>query len=203
MPSNPEYPYSLGLNITAWVLQLPACLYFLYDTVAGLPLVETTFEYGNVFLVSIMGIGILINIFINLSTIASDIAEIVKIARKRMPLALYLKYTSRKTIIYAIYVVTGLVFGSRVLIVVGGIMSITSFMQLIHGVQIGIRMRKDGVPMTAEYELILNPASADHLEAGYGEPEQPPAYEAELSTSSEDNPYANSLPPKGNCYSKP
>ncbi|KAI0454883.1 hypothetical protein F5B21DRAFT_503908 [Xylaria acuta] len=108
-------------------------------------------------------------IFFTLSTIVSDIVEIVKIVRRRMPLALYIDFASQKTLLYAIYLLSGLVFASPILTIVGGIMSITSFIQLLHGVRIGGKMRKQGIAMTDEYELVLSPAGADHLEAGYNE----------------------------------
>ncbi|KAI0861097.1 hypothetical protein F4860DRAFT_514166 [Xylaria cubensis] len=189
MPYNPDYPYSLGLNIVVWTLQLPTCSFFLFHLVVNLPLL-TPFIFGN----GLAGICISATIFATLSTIVSDIIEIVKIARKRMPLALYIKYAFKKTTFYPLHLLAGLVYGARVWIIVGGIMSLTSFIQLVHGVTIGVRMRKDGIAMTKEYELILNPTDADHLEAGYNK--------AELSASSNDTAFAKSSPPMESFDSK-
>ncbi|KAI0187075.1 hypothetical protein EV127DRAFT_437280 [Xylaria flabelliformis] len=193
MPYNPDYPYSLGLNIIVWTLQLPTCSFFLYYLVVNLPLL-TPFIFGNGLAGLVLGICISATIFATLSTIVSDIIEIVKIARKRMPLALYIKYASKKTGFYALHLLAGLVYGARVWIIVGGIMSLTSFIQLVHGVTIGTRMRKDGIAMTQEYELILNPTDADHLEAGYNE--------AELSASSNNIAFVKSPPPMESFDSK-
>ncbi|KAI1739207.1 hypothetical protein F4680DRAFT_423158 [Xylaria scruposa] len=191
MPYNPDYPYSLGLNITVWALQLPACSFFLFYMVMTLPiLMPFVLGYGLAGLV--LGICLLATIFATLSTIVSVVVEIVKIARKRMPLALYIKSASKKTIFYVLHLLPGLVYGARVWIAVGSIMCITSFIQLLHGVKIGGRMRKDGIALTKEYELVLDPASAD-LEAG----------SIELSASSDNIAFTKSPLPTESRYSKP
>ncbi|KAI0545808.1 hypothetical protein F4679DRAFT_559865 [Xylaria curta] len=193
MSSNPDYPYSLGLNIAVWALQISACLFFLFDMAMTLPLLMV-FILGFGLVGLILGICILVTIFATISTIVADIVEIVKIVRKRMPLALYIKYASRKTIFYVLYLLAGLFYGSRVWIFVGGIMCITSFIQLLHGVTIGRRMREDGIALTKEYELILNPTNAD-LEAGHDV--------AELSESPDNTAFAKSPSPTESHYSKP
>ncbi|KAI0474795.1 hypothetical protein F4859DRAFT_514642 [Xylaria cf. heliscus] len=197
MPPNPGPPYSLALNITAWVLQLPVCLVFLFDLVVKLSVICTALANGSILFrpyVIISIICILSSVGFTLSTIVSEIVEIVKIARRRMPLAQYLDFVAWKTVLYAAYLLVGLVIRWPLLIITGGIMSITSIVQLWHGVWVGDRMRKAGIAMTDEYELLLDPADTEHLETGYGE--------LELSTTYNDGAYANSpLPPKENGHS--
>lgn len=67
-------------------------------------------------------ISIVSTIVFTLVTVIADIVEIVKIARKRMPLALYIDFTAKKTGFYAVYVPVGLIFGKRIMIVMGGVM---------------------------------------------------------------------------------
>ncbi|KAI0443210.1 hypothetical protein F4803DRAFT_550311 [Xylaria telfairii] len=216
MPSNPGHPYSLGLNITVWAIQLPMCLFFLSDLAVRLSLVDMA-GHSSSLVKCYATLSIILTIVFTLATIIADIVEILKITRKRMPLALYVDFAAKKTVFHAVYVLVGLIFGPRITIIMGGIMSTitprqdkgvpvrfyrmirrspcwygaTSLIQLYHGAWIGNKMRKDGVAMTNEYELILNPADT----AGYDE--------ASRRTSYEDGAYENSPPPKENRHSKP
>ncbi|KAI8626672.1 hypothetical protein F5Y19DRAFT_217785 [Xylariaceae sp. FL1651] len=172
MPGKHNYPYKKGVDITAWVLQIIVCLilvgfysYFLAVVAAE----EDSYDYSDVVndtIKTVTGVSIAIAAL----TIVFDIVEIILIARKNMPPALYLTSACLKSLIWLIIFILELVSLSILGIILSAIVLVTSLVQLGFGARIVHKKRK-GTLTGGNYVPALNPAVTGHVETGYGVPQ--------------------------------
>ncbi|KAI1501181.1 hypothetical protein F5X99DRAFT_210855 [Biscogniauxia marginata] len=174
-----DYPYKKGVNVTAWVLQIIVCLILLGASAWLLSLISSD-DYDYVlgeydgFFTAAAGLQIALTGL----TIVFDIVEIVLIARKSMPPALYLSSACIKTAVWGIIFILNLIAVSILSIILCGILLATSLLQLVYGARLVHRKRK-GTLTSGNYAPAPNPAldgNTGNVEAGYssayGQPQQ-------------------------------
>ncbi|XXH05552.1 hypothetical protein Hte_011983 [Hypoxylon texense] len=182
-----DYPYKKGVNITAWVLQFLVCIILLAASAWLLWLVDQSDyadslnQYEGLFTAAAG-----LQIAITLLNIIFNIVEIVLIARKSMPPALYLSFACIKTAIWGIIFILNLISLSVISIILSLILLATSLMQLIYGAILVHRKRK-GTLRGGSYAPAANPQGS--LEAGgYGGAPQPGYYYPPPNASTEYKP---------------
>ncbi|KAI3324766.1 hypothetical protein HD806DRAFT_54635 [Xylariaceae sp. AK1471] len=207
MPGKHIYPYRKGVDITAWVLQILVCL-IQVGVAAALLAVVDDYEGGFDGVRGAINTSAGVSIGISALTIVIDIVEIVLIARKNMPPALYLSFACIKTLIWLIIFVLDLITLAIVGIILSAIVVITSVVQLAFGARIVHKKRK-GTLTGGKYVPTLNPAATGHVETGYGVPPQPQAYGvpqaygAPQQPQAYNDPYTTSTTPVSSEYYSP
>lgn len=182
-----DYPYKKGVNITAWVLQFLVCIILLGASAWLLWLAgENDYELGGYSGLFVAAAGL--QIAITGLNIVFNIVEIVLIAKKRMPPALYLTSACIKTTIWAIIFILNLVSLSVISIILTLVLLATSLLQLIYGAILVHRKRK-GTLTGGSYVPAHNPAHnpEGHAEAAYAAP-QPGYYYPPPDASTEYKP---------------
>ncbi|KAI1409015.1 hypothetical protein F5Y13DRAFT_98328 [Hypoxylon sp. FL1857] len=187
-----DYPYKKGVNITAWVLQFLVCIILLAASAWLLWLVnsEDVLEsYSGLFTVAAG-----LQIAIVLVNIIMNILEIILIAKKRMPVELFLSSACIKTAVWGIIFILDVVTLSVISIILTLVLTATSLLQLIHGAILVHRKRR-GTLRGGKYAPTENP-SAGLMEAQYGAP-QAGYYNPGVSTEYKSpSPVASPAPPQ-------
>ncbi|KAI1465467.1 uncharacterized protein F4812DRAFT_124647 [Daldinia caldariorum] len=156
-----DYPYKKSINLTAWILQFLVCFVLLgasawllwladqhdYDDVLG--------EYHGLFTA---GAGL--QIAIAGSNIVMNIIEIVLIAKKQMPPALFLTSACTKTAVWGVIFILNLISVSILAVILAIILLATSLLQLIHAAIIVHRKRR-GTLRGGNYTPALNPSGLE------------------------------------------
>ncbi|KAI1809922.1 hypothetical protein GGS20DRAFT_569873 [Poronia punctata] len=202
MPGKMNYPYRKGVDIPAWVLQFIACLILIGISAAALVVVEHVDEtllnddfdsdYDSSFddwdsnyrrlgkrdtvddVQTLLRTAAGISIAIGLITIILNIVEIVLIARKRMPPALYLSSVCIKSAIWLAVFIVEAIPGSIGGIIISIVVVITCFIQLGFGASIVHKKRK-GAFSGGSYQPAVNPSQPD-TEAASATHSQPQPY---------------------------
>ncbi|KAI0149809.1 hypothetical protein F4776DRAFT_659706 [Hypoxylon sp. NC0597] len=160
-----DYPYKKGINITAWVLQFLVCIILLAASAWLLWLVNSEDlldRYSSLFTAAAG-----LQIAIVLVNIIMNIIEIVLIAKKRMPVELYLSSACLKTTVWGIIFILDIVTLSIISIILTLVLTATSLLQLIHGAML-VHRKRTGTLRGGNYAPTANPGLA---EAQYGAPQ--------------------------------
>ncbi|KAI1258448.1 hypothetical protein F5Y18DRAFT_346613 [Xylariaceae sp. FL1019] len=169
-------PYKKGVDITAWVLQFLVCIILLAISIIALVAVKSVDDGTEVYDVAATAAGVSIAIIV--VCIIINIVEIVFIAKKKMPPALYLSLACIKFVIWLIVFIVEILGVALLGIILALICVVTSGVQLGFGAKFVHVWRKE---KRGEYSQAFNPG---HVETGnyippqnnYGVPQQPTGY---------------------------
>ncbi|KAI0882111.1 uncharacterized protein GGS22DRAFT_170247 [Annulohypoxylon maeteangense] len=152
-----NYPYKKSVTVTVWVIQFIVCLILLAASSWIIWLIASNnrpknFREWRGFFTAAAGlqIGIVsVNIIMN-------IVEIVLIAKKRMPPALFLTNACLKSAIWGILFILNVLSVSLIAIVLTLILFLTSMVQLVHAAII-VHRKRHGFYEGGEYSRASNP----------------------------------------------
>ncbi|KAI1459590.1 hypothetical protein F4805DRAFT_455756 [Annulohypoxylon moriforme] len=152
-----NYPYKKSVNITVWFIQFLVCLILLAASAWILYLISSNnrpknfTQWRGIFTAAAgLQIGIVtVNIVMN-------IVEIVLIAKKRMPPALFLSNACLKSAVWGILFILNTISLSLIAVVLTLILFLTSMIQLVHAAIIVHRKRR-GIYAGGQYSRASNP----------------------------------------------
>ncbi|KAI1804704.1 hypothetical protein F4811DRAFT_518797 [Daldinia bambusicola] len=153
-----DYPYKKSINLTAWILQFLVCIVLLAASAWLLWLVDQD-EYDDVLgqYHGLLTASAGLQIAITGANIVMNIIEIVLIAKKRMPPALFLANACTKTFVWGIIFILNVISVSVLAVILTIILLATSILQLIHAAIIVHRKRR-GTLRGGNYAPAMNPS---------------------------------------------
>ncbi|KAI1205425.1 uncharacterized protein F4807DRAFT_284877 [Annulohypoxylon truncatum] len=137
-----NYPYKKSVNVTVWIIQFLVCLILLAASGWIIWLVASNqhpqkFREWRGILVGAAGLQI------GLATvnIVMNIVEIILIAKKRMPPALFLTHTCFKSLVWGILFIMNTITLTLMAVILTLFLFLTSMVQLVHAAIIVHRKR--------------------------------------------------------------